>query len=1073
MNKRSSALLLIVPLVFCASAFATWNPATHSWGGAGNDSAADVALDSSGNVYLAGTTNSFGAGGNDVLVLKFDSTGAFQWARTWGGTGDDHAYAIGVGPDGFLYVTGGTNSYGTGWYDAFLLKLDTSGNLIWSKTWGGSSFEQGYDLAFDPTGNIYVAAESYSSGNSAIALKFDTSGTLLSVLSWKGPYTYDAAYSIDVDSAGNILLAGISWDYSVNPNHNRILIIKYDASGNLLWSKNWQGPVEDEAWGPKVIRADANGNIYVLGRTTSFGVGQWDILLLKLDPNGNLIWSSTWGGPGTEGIPLGSLAFEPNGNIELAASSNSFLGGPYGPVLLEYTPGGVLVSSRIFAGIGGDVLGQALALDQSGNAFVAGSATNSSGQWQTASGTTTTPAATIFAPTFTVSSPTEAVSSPSVVLGTPTGILDSGAGGTDAFIARVPPAMSSLGTIVVTSNLVAATFTISGSQSFSGSGPSRTFSNVPAGTYRIDFGAVAGYVTPAPQTRPLAPGGIITFTGNYNLISGTPNVTITLASQNGGIYNYDINMSGCTGQCIDILNGQQTVLSGMAGVTGATALSSSGLNTCLTGSSTGSTATFTETLDPVGCSFGVPATLHAFQVTSTSSTLGTIQYSIQTDVGTFTGTTQGPVAQNTSCRVAVQYWGQCNSAWNPPPTTTPYPYYNYSATTMCHLGCATTSLAMALNSVGISSIQTRAGRLPFDPGSLNEFMKEQPSFNDYDKNENVRFDNTTADVGAISHPGKQFFFNKTAGGWDSTKTPQQAAQALKQAVCGGAATVVMVPTIAKCKVLSSVPGGHFVLVYGEQDKPDGTPQFLIDDPGCSLFTTLDDYNNAYVTIGNVFDPANVSRLDFDVGDGAEISVTDSSGEKTGYDLPTGNDLREIPQSSYERTFLSDLSTGLPATGTTHSIQVFQPISGTYNLSVTGLKVGAYQLTVAAYSPDGSRQPVVSVPGVMGSGSNSTYSVSFSPTMGSSASLVRTANFDSTLADITNCTRLGLINDPGVTKSLLDKIKEAREMSEKERNEAKTRLLRAFRSEIEAQRNQHLLGTSFQILMEDSTSLLSQ
>lgn len=209
---------------------------------------------------------------------------------------------------------------------------------------------------------------------------------------------------------------------------------------------------------------------------------------------------------------------------------------------------------------------------------------------------------------------------------------------------------TSPGAISVTTNLPAASFTITGPINLSGSGQGPViFSNLPAGTYTITFGSVVGYVTPSQQTQTLASGGTINFTGNYSPVPppSNPNVSIALISHSNGVYNYSFTVSGCVGACIAVMNGQTAILSGMSGVNSATVLSTSGLNTCFTGSATGSAATFTETLDPVGCTFG-NITLQAFQIASSSQSTGTIQYTIQTSVGPFTGTTQGPVAQSGS-----------------------------------------------------------------------------------------------------------------------------------------------------------------------------------------------------------------------------------------------------------------------------------------------------------------------------------------------------------------------------------------------------------------------------------------
>src|ERR1700690_330888 len=113
-NSTLSACLLLSLCV--TSAFASWNPPTHTWGGSSTDFGEGSATDSTGNVYAVGATNSYGAGGSDALILKYDPSGNLLWSKTWGGGGNDVAYAVGVGPDGLVYVTGGTASYGAGWY---------------------------------------------------------------------------------------------------------------------------------------------------------------------------------------------------------------------------------------------------------------------------------------------------------------------------------------------------------------------------------------------------------------------------------------------------------------------------------------------------------------------------------------------------------------------------------------------------------------------------------------------------------------------------------------------------------------------------------------------------------------------------------------------------------------------------------------------------------------------------------------------------------------------------------------------------------------------------------------------
>lgn len=426
----------------------------HTWGGSGSDSIAATSRDVNGNVYLAGSTSSFGAGGQDVLVLKYDEKGNLLWARTWGGSSDDDATAVAADPYGNVYVTGGTQSFGAGWSDVFLLKFDPSGNLLWSETWGGSSYDKGHDISFDSSGNVLVAAECYSYNppgtgySSAAILKFSPDGTLLWNRAWeaqipivRGP-TYDGGYSLAVDNSGNIFLSGITWDYNVSPNHDSIFVVKFDSSGNFLWNRNWAGPSEDEAWGTKTVRADAAGNVYIAGRTasqcnsTNFGTCDFDVLVLKLDANGNFVWSKTW--KASTGYDTAtSFDFDPSGNLVITGTKDEF-GTTAAPILLRIDPNGNLLSSMAWSG-GPGAVGSAVTVDPSGDVFVAGSAPNNVGSWQSFAGTFGTENGTLTdQPSNLGIAPFSPVSQTGTIT-SPAGVIDSGGGGQDAFVSAIPP----------------------------------------------------------------------------------------------------------------------------------------------------------------------------------------------------------------------------------------------------------------------------------------------------------------------------------------------------------------------------------------------------------------------------------------------------------------------------------------------------------------------------------------------------------------------------------------------------------------------------------------------------------
>src|SRR5712664_194494 len=197
--RRLLSLLLVLVLAVTsaltvisiqpAAAFTPWVQWTKTWTGGYEDSGRGVAVDSSGNITVtgfAGTNVGDCAGpfsGSAVFLLKFDSSGGLLWQKTWDGSGHDDGEDVAVDASGNIYVTGHTfRGFGTGNYDALLLKFNSTGGLVWQKTWGGRGSDSGYGVAVDPAGNIYItgATNSFLSGNyDVFLLELSSAGSLL------------------------------------------------------------------------------------------------------------------------------------------------------------------------------------------------------------------------------------------------------------------------------------------------------------------------------------------------------------------------------------------------------------------------------------------------------------------------------------------------------------------------------------------------------------------------------------------------------------------------------------------------------------------------------------------------------------------------------------------------------------------------------------------------------------------------------------------------------------------------------------------------------------------------------
>lgn len=334
----------------------------ESWGGPG-DVGNDLAVDAAGNIFLVGSTSSFGNGSRDVIILKFNPQGQLAWQLAWGTKNYDEASGIALDPSGHVYVTG-LEDGGT----VFLLKLDSNGTLFWQRAWVGSGQDVGSDLAIDGSGNVYVAGTtrlfnvssscpSYPgncSGN--LLLKFNSTGSLQWQRMWRvDRESGDHANAIALDSSGNSYVAG---DLGFG-QCNRCLatISKLNSTGELLWERSWYDGNPFGYDHANDLALDSTGNVYVTGDAS-------DVLhFMKLDSNGNALTIQTWGGSGGQsgrGITMDALetpiitgwtgqpGYKLNGNnipLETRNSNISNLTSPTTPLHLTAMPvNGVLTT---------------------------------------------------------------------------------------------------------------------------------------------------------------------------------------------------------------------------------------------------------------------------------------------------------------------------------------------------------------------------------------------------------------------------------------------------------------------------------------------------------------------------------------------------------------------------------------------------------------------------------------------------------------------------------------------------------------------------------------------------------
>jgi len=323
-----------------------------SAGGSG-DQAHSVSTDPSGNIIVEGnfgtynltfgTTTLIPVGAGDIFIVKYNSNGNVLWAKSAGGSGDDLAYSVATDALGNVYMAGSFNSVtitfgsttltnaGSPYNDIFIVKYDTSGNVLWAKSAGGSSSEEARSVTADATGNFYVVGDYQSSSitfgsttltnvgsSDMFVVKYDASGNVLWSKS-EGEIYDDNAFSVSTDALGNLYVAGEFHLYPItfgsttltNAGTYDMFIVKYDSTGNVLWAKSAGGSYDDWAYS---VATNALGNISVVGYFTSssltFGsttltnVGSGDMFVAKLDHPAND--SITYSGKVYHTVKIGS-----------------------------------------------------------------------------------------------------------------------------------------------------------------------------------------------------------------------------------------------------------------------------------------------------------------------------------------------------------------------------------------------------------------------------------------------------------------------------------------------------------------------------------------------------------------------------------------------------------------------------------------------------------------------------------------------------------------------------------------------------------------------------------------------
>ncbi len=429
-----------------ANAF-TIDPLVRSWGtyygGTGTEEQYGCTADALGNVYATGYTTSTtsiatvgahqtvyggGPGGWDAYLVKFNAAGVRQWCTYYGGADIDQGFSCAVDAGNNVFLAGITVSlsgiaspgsyqtvYGGGTGDAFLVKFNSNGVRQWGTYYGGSSVEQAYSCAIDPSGNIFISGYATSTtaiasvgshqpalggGYDAFLAKFAPNGVRIWGTYYGGTGSESFSYAA-TDLSGNVYLSGNTPSATgiATPGAHQPAsgggstdgyLAKFNASGVRQWATYYGGTSTDAFRGCKT---DASGNVYVTGFTQSAsGIatpgahqtvpgGSYDPMLVKFDPSGVRQWGTYYGG-GTfeQGY---SCAVNPLGEVYMTGYTSSTTGIANAPAyqatsggsddafLVKFDPNGVVRWGTYYGGESTDQ-GYSCAVDLSGRVYLSG-----------------------------------------------------------------------------------------------------------------------------------------------------------------------------------------------------------------------------------------------------------------------------------------------------------------------------------------------------------------------------------------------------------------------------------------------------------------------------------------------------------------------------------------------------------------------------------------------------------------------------------------------------------------------------------------------------------------------------
>jgi len=305
----------------------------HDGNASGSDGGQAIAVDDSGNVYVAGNVTTFHfvsfTTNYDYLTIKYLPNGDVAWARTYNAPGDsaDIAWDIALDDSGNVFVTGEAWNLSPLYWQYTTLKYSSAGTLLWDRHYSGNDPDQYYEganaIAVSGSGNVYVTGTSnYDTSlyfSDYATIRYYPNGDTAWVRRYNYPFNYiDGALDIDVDASGNSYVTGFSYGFLFD-----YATVKYLPNGDTGWVRRYYGTGFDENDGGQALVVDDSGNVYVTGNSWRAHPSDsgYDYATIKYKPNGDTAWTRVYDGPASSDDIANDIVVDPSGNVYVTGYS--------------------------------------------------------------------------------------------------------------------------------------------------------------------------------------------------------------------------------------------------------------------------------------------------------------------------------------------------------------------------------------------------------------------------------------------------------------------------------------------------------------------------------------------------------------------------------------------------------------------------------------------------------------------------------------------------------------------------------------------------------------------------------